>query len=97
MADDKIEVLNVNQPGHKGRVNRHKYEAMKKAIAEAFPGNASGLTQKEAIAAVKPHLPGDLFPGGETAGWWFKCVQLDLEARGAMGRTKGSPLRFFLT
>jgi hypothetical protein len=31
--------------------------------------------------AVLPFLPQDLFPNGEKAMWWVKCVQLDLEAK----------------
>jgi hypothetical protein len=45
---------------------------------------------------VKPRLPDDLFPGGKTSGWWLKCVQLDLEAKGIVARHKTKPLRFSL-
>ncbi len=97
MAQDaKIEVRNVNQPGHVGRVDAAKYGAMRSAMIEVVPGSAPGMTAKEIIAAVKPHLPEALFPGGETAGWWVKCVQLDLEARGILARSAKSPLRFRL-
>jgi hypothetical protein len=47
--------------------------------------------------ATLPHLPEALFPGGATAGWWQKCVQLDLEARGNLQRSKSSPLRFHIS
>ena len=36
-----------------------------------------------------------LFPGGATLGWWIKAVQLDLEARGLVVRSKGSPVRLY--
>jgi hypothetical protein len=39
-------------------------------------------------------LPGDLFPGGEKAGWWVKAVQLDLEAKQVIARTP-SPVRLY--
>ena len=97
MAGEKVEVLNVNQPGHVGRVDAAKYHAMRTAVLQVVPANAPGMTAKEIIAAVKPHLPEDLFPAGETAGWWVKCVQLDLEARGIMQRSARSPLRFWKT
>ena len=58
---------------------------------------ADGLTQTEMREATKIHLPEDLFPGGKTAGWWCKSVQLDLEASGEMGRTTTKPLKFFFT
>jgi hypothetical protein len=44
--------------------------------------------------SVKPYLPDDLFPGGRTAGWWAKTVQLDLEAKGMVIRHRGKPLRW---
>ena len=97
MPEDKIGVLNVKQPGHVGRVDAGKYHAMKAAMLKVVPADMRGLQAKEIIAAVKPHLPQDLFPGGATAGWWVKCVQLDMEARGQMQRSDTSPLRFRLT
>ena len=94
MAEDKIEVENVNTPGRTERVDRAKYEAMRDALFKVLPLEAPGITAKEAVAAVKVHLPEDLFPGGATAGWWQKCVQLDLEAKGLVERAKTKPLRF---
>ena len=38
-------------------------------------------------------LPEALFPGGQKAGWWTKCAQLDLEAKGMIIRDGGKPLR----
>ena len=35
----------------------------------------------------------DLFPGGAKAGWWFKAVQLDLEAKAVLVREPTKPLR----
>ena len=96
MSEETVEVRNVNHPDYRGRVNAAKYTAMKAAVLTALAGSA-GVTQTEMREAVKPHLPQDLFPGGKTAGWWAKTVQLDLEARGAMGRSDTKPLKFFLT
>lgn len=93
---EMVEVRNVNHPDYRGRVNAAKYNATKAAICAALAGS-SGMTQTELKEAAKPHLPPDLFPAGKTAGWWCKTVQLDLEARGNMGRTRTKPLKFFLT
>ena len=82
---DKIEVENVNIPGHTSRVDRAKYEAMKAAMLATLP---------KAKEAAKAQLPEDLFPGGATSGWWQKCVQLDLEAKGIVVREATKPLRF---
>ncbi len=93
-ADDKITVENVNVPGQTTRVNAAKYHAMKQAMMQALSHEAPGLTQAEMMEAVKPYLPEDLFPGGSTAGWWVKCVQLDLEAKGQVIREATKPLRW---
>ncbi len=90
---EKIEIENVLQPGKTYRVDRDKYEAMRAAMWAALPTAAPGLDAGELKAAILPGLPDALFPGGATAGWWIKCVQLDLEARGLVVR-EGKPLRF---
>ena len=68
--------------------------AMKAALLAVLPAQAPGFTQAEMMAAVKPQLPDALFPGGAKSGWWVKCVQLDLEAKGTMTREPTKPLRW---
>lgn len=94
MVEETVEVLNVNHPDYRGRVNAAKYAAMKSAMIKGMAGTA-GMTQTEMKDAAKSHLPQDLFPDGKASGWWSKTVQLDLEARGVMGRTGTKPLKFF--
>jgi hypothetical protein len=94
-SDDKIVVENVNVLGKTSRVNAAKYQAMKAAMLHVLPKAEPGLTQSEIREAVIPHLPGDLFPGGSTAGWWAKTVQLDLEAKGIVIREATKPLRWY--
>lgn len=95
MGDAKVEVRNVNVPEHVTRVDRAKYEAMRAALLGVLPGETDAITVAEAKARVLPILPGDLFPGGKAAGWWLKTVQLDLEARGAVGRKATKPMRIY--
>ena len=90
---EKIEVRNINSPDHITRVDKAKYEAMRDAVLKVIPSEAPGMTPAEIIAAVKPLLPEDLFPGGEKAGWWVKCVQLDLEFKGVIVRADKPPVR----
>ena len=90
---DRIEVANVNHPGSTRTVDGAKYRAMRRALLKQLPRRAPGFTLAEALAAAVPLLPASLFPGGAQAGWWFKTVQLDLEARGVIAREKTSPLR----
>ena len=90
---DKIEVQNVGQPGKTYKVDAAKYAEMRIAVLAVTPAEPPGLTPAEIIQAVKPHLSEALFPGGETAGWWVKCVQLDLEAKGVLKRGVKGPVR----
>jgi len=85
-AQDKIVIENFASPGHTYRVDRAKYAAMREALLEVLPVKQPGLTVAEAKEAVLPLLDSGLFPDGNKAGWWLKAVQLDLEAKGIVGR-----------
>jgi hypothetical protein len=94
-STEKIVVENVIRPGKTYRVDAHRYGVMRKAFLRAVPTKAPGLTLAELLARIVPLLPDADFPGGAKAGWWFKTVQLDLEAKGVVARTSGSPLRVY--
>ncbi|WP_417412122.1 DUF6958 family protein [Hoeflea sp.] len=93
---DKITVENVNHPGQTTRVNAGKYQAMRTAMLAFLAQQQQPADYKTIREGVKPLLPERIFPGGATAGWWIKCVQLDLEAKGQLVRTRDKPLRFTL-
>ena len=92
---EKIEVQNVTSPHHITRVDRGKYMAMRAALMAVLPDAAPGMTPAEAQKALLAQLDPALFPGGEKAGWWMKCVQLDLEAKGVLARGPKSPVRLW--
>jgi hypothetical protein len=92
----KVEVQNVLQPGKTYRVDASKYAAARAALLAVIPQAAPGETPAALQKAMIAHLPHDLFPGGETAGWWMKCVQLDLEAKGIIARSPKAPVRLHL-
>ena len=94
---DKIEIENINSPGHIERVDRAKYSAMKKALLSVLPKNSPGVTIAEAKAELLPLLPQALFPEGAKAGWWLKATQLDLETKGIIQRENSKPLRLHLS
>ena len=96
MADDKISIENFTSPGRVTRVDAAKFNEMKAAMLAVLPAALPGLTVEEIIRAVKPGLSEARFPGGSTAGWWVKAVQLDMEAKGFLARSKSSPLRHWL-
>lgn len=92
-TDNKVTIENVVSPGHVQRVDRTKYMAMRAALIAVLPRAPRAMTVAEAKEAILPRLPGELFPGGAKAGWWLKAVQLDLEAKGVIGRAPGKPVR----
>ena len=90
---DKIDVENFTSPGHKTRVDAVKYQEMRRACLAVLPQAEPGMTPAALIEAVKPLLSQDIFPESKTAGWWMKCVQLDLEAKGIVTRAAKAPVR----
>ncbi len=77
------------------RVDAAKYVAMKRVLLRVLPKKAPGMTEARMRAAVARVAPKTIFPK-TTHGWWAKCVQLDLEARGTLVREKGTtPARWY--
>jgi hypothetical protein len=68
---------------------------MKAAYLKILPDTPPGWSSAQIMEKVVAHLPDDLFPGGEKAGWWAAAVQLDLEAKGIIKRAEGSPVRLY--
>lgn len=93
MSKRTIMVENAVSPGRQTPVNADKYEAVRDAYLKVLPRTEPGATPAEIKSMLAPLLPDDLFPGGSTAGWWAKCVQLDLEAKGVIVRSPKPPVR----
>jgi hypothetical protein len=91
----QIEIENVGQPGKTYRVDAAKFTEMRRAVLAALPDAPPGMTPALLIETVKPMLDAALFPGGETAGWWVKAVQLDLEAKKIIARAAKAPVRLW--
>lgn len=90
--NEKIAIENINCPGQTTNVDAMKYNAMKKILLKVVPRKTPGITQNEMFTAILPHLPQELWPGGDKSGWWAKTVQLDLEAKKLIVRTNSKPL-----
>jgi hypothetical protein len=90
---DRVIVESIVHPGRTGSVDAAKYTAMREAVLAVLPAGAPGLTLDQAREAILPHLPQEQFPDGAKSGWWFKVVQLDLEAKGVIVRERVTPLR----
>jgi hypothetical protein len=97
LTPTKVEIENINHPGQVRLVDAQKYAAVKRAFLEILPERPPGLTAEEVRERVRGRLPEALFPGGATAGWWTKAVQLDLEAKRLVAREKTRPLRWHRT
>lgn len=95
-GSEKVEMHNINSPGHVVRVDKRKYEAMKAALLAVMPKTEPGSIVAELKQQLLPLLPEDLFPGGDKAGWRLKGVQLDLEAKATIVRENTKPLRLHL-
>ncbi len=93
---EKITIQNVGQPGKTYRVDAAKFQAMRAVVVSLLPREAPGMAVADLIEAAIPRLPQDLFPGGATAGWWVKSVQLDLEAKGLIRRAAKPPVRLWM-
>jgi hypothetical protein len=91
----KMQVQNVGQPGKTYTVDAEKYVLARDAMMAILPDAPPGLTPAQIIAAVTPKLPQAQFPGGTGVGWWVKCVQLDLEAKGVLVRVPKPPVRLW--
>lgn len=94
MRDAKITVQNPNTSGRSEYVRPDKYNEMRAALTYVLPDAASGLSFADLKEAAKLHLCPNLFSEGKTSGWWAKCVQLDLDAKGLMTRLPTKPPSF---
>ena len=91
----RIAMESILSPGRTKNVDADKYGDMRQAMLASLPVGPPGITAAELKKMVLPRLSEALFPGGAKAGWWLKGVQLDLEAKGLVGRSATSPLRFY--
>jgi hypothetical protein len=88
-----VQVENVIRPGSVREVDAGMYDAMRRAMLKVLPKAPPGITLDEMRQRLPAHVPDALYPGGAKVGWWAKTVQLDLEAKGLLVRTKSRPLR----
>ena len=96
MVKKTVVAENVNTPGQVVNLDAEKYHDMKQAMLKVMPSSTPGMTHKEIMEAVLPHLSTVLFPQGAKRGWWSKAVQLDLEAKEIIVREPVKPLRWHI-
>jgi hypothetical protein len=92
---ETVVVGSPNVPDYHSRVNARKYNSMKKVLIEIFPRKEPGVTQTEIMERVASRTSRQTFPA-KTYMWWAKCVQLDMESKRELVRSKtAKPLRWW--
>ena len=89
MDQDKIVTLHPDPAKSGVRIDRWKYDLVRRGILVAIPRRAEGLPFRELPAALRRIIPrGELQRLGSLT-WYTATVKLDLEARGEIERVPG--------
>jgi len=75
------------------RIERWKFDAVRRAILEAVPAAGEGLPLTGLPAAVAERLTADERARLGSVGWYATTVKLELEVRGELRRLPGPPQR----
>jgi hypothetical protein len=78
------------------RIDAHKFAIVRRAILEALPKSGAGVRFADLPALVESRLPCPTAAIGSLM-WYVTTVKLELEVRGEVTRTKGSPQRLLRT
>ena len=91
-------VLTLHPGGKQGvRIERAKYDGMVAALLAVVPDDPPGVPLQGLADRVRPHLPRHVYTADVSVSWYLTTGKLDLEARGALRRLKGSPQRLVRT
>ncbi|MBF0239828.1 MAG: hypothetical protein HQM12_19175 [SAR324 cluster bacterium] len=72
------------------RIEKWKYEAVKKAILQVVPKGGEGILFKDLATLVETGLPERIKASLGSVSWYTTTVKLDLEARGEIKRVPDS-------
>ena len=80
-TDERI--LTLHPAGKQGvRIERAKYDAMRRALLKVIPRRKDGVAFGELAELVAPKLDRKAFPPEASVRWYVVAVKQDLEARG---------------
>ncbi|MCB2156099.1 hypothetical protein KQI84_14580 [bacterium] len=83
-------VCETPTPGKKPvRIDRWKYDAIRKAILKSIPRHSEGVAWKELPVLVEANLSEDEKDRLGHVGWYTITVKLDLEVKGEIKRLEG--------
>ena len=93
-ADGKI-TCETPTPGKKPtRIDRWKYDAVRRAILKSLPEQGKGLPFRDLAHHVERRLSPEALKNLGSVGWYTTTVKLDLEVRGEIKRVaKTTPQR----
>lgn len=90
MPEEKV-ICKTPTPGKKPtRIEKWKYEAVRRAILKAVPKGGDGIMFKELPARVENLLSNREKATLGSIGWYTTCVKLDMEVKGEIMRISGS-------
>lgn len=88
--ETRIQTLHPDPEKSGPRIDKAKYDAVRKAILRAVPRRGDGLAFKELSARVRELLPGRALEDLGSVSWYTTTIKLDLEARGELQRVPGA-------
>jgi hypothetical protein len=94
VAAGRIQLRNPDPTKKGARIGRDTYAIVRKVALATLPSKAPGMTLTEFRAKVSKRLLREKgYDQSKSPMWYSMAVKLDLEARGEIKRTGGSPQR----
>ncbi|HXI02335.1 MAG TPA: hypothetical protein VNI57_04085 [Candidatus Saccharimonadales bacterium] len=90
ITPERIQLLHPERGKSAPRIDKGKYDAVRKAILRAVPANAEGITWRELPGKVRALLPPRSRSTLGSVTWYTVSVKLDMEARGELERIPGA-------
>ena len=91
--DERVHCLHPDPDKSAPRIERWKYDAVRKAILASVPDAEPGIAFRELWQLVPDKLEQRELEELGSLGWYLTTVKLDLEARSELKRLPGSPQR----
>lgn len=90
MADEDKVVCETPTPGKQStRIDRFKYDCVRRAILESVPEAGEGLEFRDLPGEVAKRLTEEERSGLGSIAWYTTTVKLDLEVKGEVRRVPG--------
>jgi hypothetical protein len=88
--EERVQLRHPEQGKAAPRIERRKYEMLKRTILKVVPRKEPGLPFARLATAVSRHLSRAERAGLGSVPWYATVVKLDLEARGFLRRVPGA-------